>query len=175
MSNSEPIDPNADLHDAIDQAVADAAETQGWDDFWAEVQRQEADERKGPPTQVIRGVTVRVPHDLPLLFERKTDQLKDSGSEDAFKELLADLFGVDVLDAWIAAGMSGREFEVVLAWGMANGKGRELSFREAYEMVRDKQQSGKAKSSTPRTGGSGSTGRSSKPTSGASTSSRRGK
>ncbi|MFI6909877.1 hypothetical protein ACIBKY_52055 [Nonomuraea sp. NPDC050394] len=174
MSNSEPIDPNADLHQAIDQAVAEADEHQAFDDFWAEVQREEAAERKGPPTQVIRGITVTVPYDLPLLFERKTDQMRESGSEETFKELLAELFGADVLDAWIEAGMTSREFEVVLAWGMANGKGREMTFREAYEMVRDKQQ-GKAKSSTRKSGGSGSTGRSSKRTSGANTTSRRGR
>ncbi|WP_113699186.1 hypothetical protein [Nonomuraea lactucae] len=168
MSNSEPLDTDLDN-------VEEPNEHESWDDFWAEVQRKEAAERTGPPTQTIRGVEVRVPHDLPLLFERKVDQLKDASDEAAFAELVAELFGVDVLDAWIDAGMTGREFEVVLAWGMANGKGRTMSFREAYELIQKRNNNqGKAPaSSTRKSARSGGSGRSSKRTSGASTASRR--
>ncbi|WP_101788645.1 hypothetical protein [Nonomuraea indica] len=170
MSNTEPLDNEHD-EDLVNDEVA---ETQSWDDFWAEVQRAEQAARTGPPTQIIRGVEVRVPHDLPLLFERKVDQLRDSGDEDAFAELLADLFGADVLDAWTEAGMMAREFQVVLAWGMANGKGREMSFREAYELVVAQDgDEGKGKSSTRTNARSGGTGGRSKRTSAANTSSRR--
>jgi hypothetical protein len=166
MSTSEPVEATESVE----------PEFESWDAFWTSVQRAEQAERTGPPTQTIRGVTVTVPHDLPLLFERKVDQLKSSDSQDAFKELLADLFGVDVLDAWTENGMTAREFETVLAWGMANGKGREMSFREAYELVRDKQANGgKAGGSTRKSGKSGGSGRSSKPTSAANTSSPRSK
>ena len=168
MSNTEPLDN--DLDD-----VEEPTEHQSWDDFWAEVQRKEAAERTGPPTQTIHGVEVRVPHDLPLLFERKVDQLKDASDEAAFAELVAELFGADVLDEWIDAGMTGREFEVVLAWGMANGKGRNMSFREAYELIQERDNDrGKAPgSSTRKNARSGGSGGRSKRTSGVNTNSHR--
>jgi hypothetical protein len=170
MSTTEPIDTEHDNVDAVQEPNPD----QSWDDFWAEVQRAEADARTGPPTQTIRGIEVRVPHDLPLLFERKVDQLKGSDDEDAFADLLADLFGADVLDAWTEAGMTAREFQVALAWGMANGKGKPMTFREAYELVMDRDgDEGKASSSTRTNGRSGGSGGRSKRTSGASTGSRR--
>lgn len=162
MSSTEPLD--TDHHDASENAH------ESWDAFWAEVERAERAERKGPQTQVIRGVEVVVPHDLPLLFERTLDQLK--GSED-FKELLAALFGADVLDAWVKAGMKDREFEVVFAWGYANGKGKPTTFAEAYELHKARESTGKDETGSARTSGaSANSGQSSKQTSSGSTGSR---
>lgn len=175
MSNTEPFDnEHDDLQDRIDQAVEEA----GWDAFWDETLRQEAAEHGHAPTETIRGVTVKVPQDLPLRYEVKASRLKDSSDDTAFAELLAELFGVDVLDVWREAGMGAREFRVILAWGLSHGKGKPISFREAYETVMkatddedDEDAEGKAPPST--SGGSANGGRSSKPTSRASTGSRR--
>lgn len=171
MSNTEPFDADNELDEQIEEAEAN--EFEAFDDFWAEVQRKEAEERTGPETVTIRDVTVKVPHDLPLRFELKTDRLKKSGSIEAFKELLADLFGADVLDAWVEAGMTEREFQTVLAWGMANGKGKPVTFREAYELVREKAEGKAETSSTRKNAASGATGGRSRRTSGASTASHR--
>lgn len=123
-------------HDDLQQQIGDAVEEAGWDAFWDEVLREEAEAAGRAPTEVIRGVTVKVPRDLPLKFQIKSQRMRDRDDEDAFAELLAELFGADVLDAWREAGMGAREFRTVLAWAMAHGRGRPISFREAYELVR---------------------------------------
>ncbi|MCC5580582.1 hypothetical protein IMZ11_33690 [Microtetraspora sp. AC03309] len=165
MAKQDDLD---DEQDGQDEAKAYAS----WDGFWAEVQREEEAERGGPATEVIRGVTVAVPHDLPLRFDRRAEQRRRSSSEEDMKQLLADLFGVDVLDAWVEAGMTHDEIQVVLMWGYANGKGKPTSFREAYELVRE-MESGKAKSSTQKSGGGGGSGGRSKRTSAPGTASGR--
>lgn len=174
--------------DAAQHAAADAPEGEGhqsWDAFWAEVQRQELEERGEQATETIRGVVVVVPHDLPMRFQRRMDVAQDREKgvkarlaeleadsaelrakelrdptvdyteerqriEDAraelvsdaaamndTKNLLSDLFGQDVLDQWIESGMTEREFSTVLLWGMAHGKGQEITFLDAYQAVRD--------------------------------------
>jgi hypothetical protein len=165
MSTTEPIDTPHNEN-----------EHQGFDAFWAEQLRREAAERGQAPTEVIRGVTVTVPQDLPLNFRAKARAMRNDDGDDSFKELLASLFGVDVLDAWVQAGMGAREFRTVLAWAMAHGDGNPITWQQAYELVMAKDEDGdegKAPSSTRANGGSGGSGRSSKPTSGASTSSGR--
>lgn len=168
MSSTEPLDETAEH---------DENEFQGFDAFWAERLRREAAERGQAPTEVIRGVTIVVPQDVSLMFERKMNQMKTRSDDGAYKELLAALFGVDVLDAWTDAGMGGREFRVVLAWGMSHGKGQPVTFQEAYDLVMAKDEgeddAGKASSSTRASGGSGGSGGRSKRTSGANTGSTR--
>lgn len=147
-------------HDDIDEQD----EFESWDAFWDEIRREEEAERGGPRTETIRGVQVVVPHDLPLRFDRRLDQRSGSSSEEDMRALLVDLFGEDILDQWIDAGMTDMEFRVVLMWGVANGKGKPTTFREAYELVRERE-SGKAKSSTRKSAGGGGTGGRSKQTS----------
>lgn len=101
---------------------------ESWDAFWEEV--------SGGPTEVIRNVKVRVPTDMPLAMERRIEELSESEAEDDLAELIALLFGADVLGEWIENGMGAQEFQVVLTWGMAQASGRDMSFREALELVR---------------------------------------
>ncbi|MFB4276039.1 hypothetical protein ACBJ59_12145 [Nonomuraea sp. MTCD27] len=168
MSSTEPLDDPIDEEPAVEED-----EFGDWDDFWAERLRAEQAGRGGPATKTIRGVTVNIPADMPMQFEHKTEQVRRTGDLDGFKQLLADLFGVDVYDAWIAAGMGEREFQTVLVWGMANGRGEKTSFRQAYERVKAREQGKAETASTPASVESGDTGPSSKPTSAANTSSRR--
>jgi len=147
---------------------------ESWDDFWAEVERQEAAERGRAATTVIRGVRVPIPHDLTLRFTRKVEQLKNSSSDDDIRSLLVDLFGQDVFDQWVENGMKSREFRVVLRWAVANANGRNMSFREAYKAVReDEGKAATTTSSTPNSGESANTGSSSRQISAASTASHR--
>lgn len=147
-----------------------ARKTQGWDEFWAEV--------SGGRTEVIRGVEVTVPTDVPLIVEKRFDDLRDSDAEDDIAELISMLFGVDALDAWRDGGMGLRELQTVLTWGMAHATGREITFREALDIVQ-RAEEGKApgpnratRRAAPRSR-SASTGARSKPTSPASTGSGR--
>lgn len=120
---------------------------QTWDDFWAEVSPPERRE-------VIRGVEVTVPRNLPLKFNRRLEELRDSTRDEDVAELVGMLFGPGVLDQWIENGMSAPELQVVLAWGIANGNGQDFTFRQAYEAVRAQQagqQTGQGKASRPTT------------------------
>lgn len=155
-------------------ATKPPAESAGWDAFWAEVQAKGA-------TEVIRGVTVPVPSDLPLSFQMRMNALKDSDRDEDIRELVGLIFGVGVLDQWVDAGMGAQELKIVLAWGVANGGGKPVTFREAYDLVMEAEAAGKAPSPQPNraTRRAASTGRSSasggalKPTSRANTASAR--
>lgn len=136
---------------------------QSWDDFWAEV----VPDRR---TETIRGVEVDVPHDLPLKFSQELQGLMESEREEDVRFLVGELFGEGTMDAWITAGMTAPEFQTVLVWGIAQGQGQEITFREAYEIVRTGGKSRKPPASPRKPGGTG--GRS-KRTSGGSTTSRR--
>ncbi|MEU6649516.1 hypothetical protein ABZ904_08715 [Streptomyces sp. NPDC046900] len=151
-----------------------ARTSQSWDDFWAEVSIGR--------TEVIRGVKVDVPTDMPLAVEKRIEELRESSAEEDIAELLRLLFGADVLDEWRTNGMGLRELQTVLTWGIAQASGRDMSFAEALEVVIAGDGEGKplapqgANRATRRAASrkpSGSTGGRSKPTSRASTGSAR--
>jgi hypothetical protein len=106
-----------------------AATHETWDAFWSEV--------SSGRTEVIRGIEVRVPTDMPLVMERRIDELRESEAEEDVAELVALLFGEDILEAWIDAGMGSLEFQTVLTWGMAQAGGQDISFSEALDLVRN--------------------------------------
>ncbi|MFM9777097.1 hypothetical protein [Streptomyces scabiei] len=108
---------------------------ESWDDFWAEVSRGR--------TEVIRGVEVQVPTDMPMIVEKRVEELQDSGSLEDIQELLGLLFGADVLDQWLEAGMGLKEFRVIITWGLAHASGRELTFQEALDLVQQGAGAGK--------------------------------
>lgn len=107
-----------------------AAEPQSWDDFWAEV--------SGARTEVIRGVEVQVPTDLPLGYEQRADSLGDLGEDspvEAFAPLVDPLFGDRVFEQWVDAGMGAIELLTAITWGIAQASGQDMSFRDAYAAV----------------------------------------
>lgn len=128
---------------AARKTAPSSADTESWDAFWAEVQ-------SGQHTEVIRGVQVVVPTDLPLIFQQRANALKDSERDEDMHELVGLIFGDDVLGRWIDAGMGLREFQVVCAWGYANGSGKATTFAEAYEIVTTAEAEGKALTSPNR-------------------------
>lgn len=106
------------------------AKSESWDDFWAEV--------SGGRTEVIRGVEVRVPTDVPLGFEASLGHLSGLGEDsdlEEFEELVAPLFGLGVFGQWAEAGMGAVELLTVITWGMMQSRGKDITFREAYEIV----------------------------------------
>lgn len=107
-----------------------ARKTQSWDAFWAEV--------SGRRTEVIRGVEVRVPSDIPLGYEERLAQLSDLGEGsrlEEFEPLVSPLFGDGVFAQWVEAGMGTLEFLTVITWGMAQAAGKDLTFAEAYAVA----------------------------------------
>jgi hypothetical protein len=164
-------------NEPADEIPDDEEQFSSWDAFWAEAQRRQLAVRGLSPTVTIRGVDVRRPQDLPMRFEQEVAQARHANDDATFQLLLEKLFGVDVLSAWIEAGMGALEFRVVLAWGMANGKGKPLTFQQAWEGVGAMNSPagdspGKApSSSTPTSDASARTGRRSRRTSAPPTSS----
>ncbi|MFE2019890.1 hypothetical protein ACFW9O_17825 [Streptomyces sp. NPDC059499] len=140
-----------------------------WDAYWAEV--------SGARTEVIRGVEVDVPRDVPFGFEERLQELSSSSAREDVEELVSMLFGPDIFGSWVDAGMGYRELLTVLTWGMAQASGTDMSFAEAFEAVAQQSAAeGKAPSGQNRAARrrpSASTGGQSKRTSGGSTVSRR--
>nr|WSX48894.1 hypothetical protein OG409_07990 [Streptomyces sp. NBC_00974] len=142
-----------------------------FDAYWAEV--------SGSRTETIRGITVRVPVDVPMVLEQRMSDLQDSEREEDIAELVALLFdvGPDTLSAWKTNGMGLTEFQVALAWGLAHASGSPVTFAEAHDMVRKAEAEGKAQATAPnraaRRASSASTGGRSKATSGRATASPR--
>lgn len=87
-------------------------------------------------TEIIRGVKVRTPTDVPLAMQRRYQELEQSESEEALREMVALLFGDDLLEQWIEAGMGAMELRTVLAWGSAHAAGAPVTFMEAFEAVK---------------------------------------
>lgn len=144
--------------------------SESWDDFWREVSTGR--------TEVIRGVTVTVPTDMPLIVERRVQELQDSSREEDVAELVALIFGTDCMEQWREAGIGLMEFQTVLTWGLAHAAGTEMTFREAYDLVQagEGASSGKAPANrAARRAQSSGTGGRSRPTSRASTGSGRGR
>lgn len=148
----EPLDNNAyqDAHEDAEQAARNAqpapavkpftppdttGDTQSWDDYWARVEEKRRAERGNAPTTLIRGVEVTVPTSLPLRFDRDLERLQESEDLADVQRLLVELFGRDVLDQWVDAGMHEEEFRTALLWGIARGKRRDLTFEQAHELV----------------------------------------
>lgn len=151
--------------------AAKRREPDSFDAYWAEV--------SNTATETIRGVTVRVPSDIPLVLEQRIGDLKDSSDENDIAELIGLLFGVgpDAFEAWRQAGMGVTEFQVVLAWGMAHADGNPMSFADAHALVLKAEAEGKARQAAPnraaRRASSGSSGGPSKATSARTTASTR--
>ncbi|WP_327169568.1 hypothetical protein [Streptomyces subrutilus] len=112
------------------------SQDESWDAYWASVSR--------PKVTTIRGVEVAIPTDMPMLVEQRMEELGDSEDLKDIGELVGMVFGRDCLEQWRDAEMGLLEFQVVLTWGMANARGREISFQEAYELTRQGVEEGKA-------------------------------
>lgn len=146
-----------------------------FDAFWA------AKKAKQPHTR-IRGVVVPIPLDLPLALIAQM-QGATVADEDANRATLAEVYGEDVIEKWIGAGMGAREFFVVLTWSFVRGSGGSITFEEAVTradevmaaMAEGGDASGKASKPKPnrKTRRSAGAGASSSRTSAASTASRR--
>lgn len=108
-----------------EDAQTEATELEDFDQFWS------ASGRVGAELRNVFGVDVRLPAALPLHFEMKARRLADSESEEDTRELVAILFGPGTFTQWMDAGMDGEQFAVLLAWGVANAKGKPTTLAEA--------------------------------------------
>lgn len=152
----------------------DAAQaSEDFDAFWS------AQDRKATSLRNVFGVDVTLPAALPLRFEVEARAAATSTDPEQTKRMVGILFGDDALERWTSAGMDLEQFAVLLLWGTVNtrapGSLTLAQAREAYA-ERAANPAGKA---LPQVvagisgGASNGTGPRSKPTSRASTSSRK--
>ena len=146
------------------------ARSSSWDDFKTEV--------FGNRTEIIEGVEVKVPTDVPFGFEERLADLTESAKQEDVEELVAVLFGPDTFKQLADAGVRQMGMMTILTWGMAQAGGSDITFQQAYEAITSGDL-GKAfpqaqpQNRAARRKQSATTGGRSKPTSRASTSSAR--
>ncbi|MFE6079968.1 hypothetical protein [Streptomyces virginiae] len=101
----------------------------GFDAYWAEISNTKTD--------TVRGVTIRIPTDIPMAVEQRLADLQESSREEDLVELITLLFGVDAdaFDTWKNAGMGAMEFQVLVIWGMSHAGGSPMTVAEAHEAV----------------------------------------
>ncbi|MFJ7070188.1 hypothetical protein [Streptomyces sp. NPDC101115] len=103
------------------------ARSSSWDDFKTEV--------FGNRTEVVEGVELRVPNDIPFGFEERLSDLTNSRTREDVEELVAALFGPDTFDQLADAGIGQIGMMTILTWGMAQAAGNDIGFGEAYEAI----------------------------------------
>lgn len=111
-----------------------------------------AEESAARPRQTITlyGTTYTLPDSLPLMFTLQAERTRNSSDPGDVRRLLATLFGRDTLDEWSAAGMTERQFGVLLIWAGANIKAPgKLGMREAAELYDDQEQQAQGKAQGP--------------------------
>ena len=97
---------------------------------------------------VFGGRTYTLPTETPLAYTLLLEANEERSDVAALREILTPLFGPDALEQWIAAGMGDEEFQIVLAWSMANLRSPgSMSMQQAAERVAEAE-AGKAR--TPR-------------------------
>lgn len=100
--------------------TADDEEQREEDAFLAFLAEQDPDEVE---YITVYGAEVEIPRDMPLILERKVRQL-DSGTatDKDIVEIVAMLFGDDLFDFWCDRGMTDRQFQLIVTWGLANAR-----------------------------------------------------
>lgn len=106
-----------------------------------------AEESAARPRQTLTlyGKTYTLPDSLPLMFTLQAERVQHSSDPDDVRSMLATLFGRDTLDEWAAAGMTERQFGVLLIWSGANIKTPgSLTMQGAAELYDQQEAQGKA-------------------------------
>ncbi|MFJ3834439.1 hypothetical protein ACIPY6_02860 [Streptomyces sp. NPDC090054] len=100
---------------------------QSWDEFKAE--------HFGTRTEVIEGVEVAVPSDVPLNFTALFSELSTESEIEAFPDAVAVLYGEGVFEQWVKNGMGTKGLLTALMWGYMQGSGQDVTFVDAYLVV----------------------------------------
>ncbi|MFF8095684.1 hypothetical protein [Streptomyces sp. NPDC016675] len=136
----DPLDTAAEIaHDLADQAG-------DFDAFFGE----EAAKGTRPRQPItLHGRTYLLPDSLPLMFTLQAERVQSSADLADVRRMLAALFGVDALDDWAEAGMTDRQFRIVLMYAAANVRSPgSLTMQRAAAMY-DEQESAQAPGKAP--------------------------
>jgi len=124
----QELDPSVYADHAAELDRLDAAQVEDFDAFW----QSEVDKVK--PAK-IRGVVVRPPVDVSLALLQKLDEVAGSTDERAIHDVVRRMFGRDVMQTWIDAGMGIRELQTVVAWAGAAMRGKPVDFATAARLA----------------------------------------
>ncbi|MER5482914.1 hypothetical protein ABT024_06820 [Streptomyces sp. NPDC002812] len=109
-------------------AAARAGKAQSWEAFKAEA--------FGTRTEVIEGVEIPVPADIPLNFTAKFSSLSEESEIDDFADAVTLLYGEGVFEQWVNNGLGQMGLLTVLMWGYMQGSGqKDVEFGDAYRVV----------------------------------------
>lgn len=103
------------------------------DDFDAFWQQHTAAEKREHVR--IMDQRVPVPADIPIVRLQEIERIDVDADENEVRDVVAELFGGNVLDAWIDAGMTSRQFGTILAWAVRRAQGHKTTFAEAARLV----------------------------------------
>lgn len=129
--------PNPDDYD--EQPLADQAAD--FDAFFGE------EVNKGTRTRqplTVCGRTYILPDSLPLMFTLQATRVQESSSIDDVRKMLTPLFGRDALDDWAEAGMTDRQFRIVLIYAAANVRAPGSLTMQGAAELHDEQEAAKA-------------------------------
>src|SRR5690606_4494521 len=131
-------EPTPDTYDDNTPPAVDAAD---FDAFFSE----EVDKgTRARQTLTYGGKQYVLPDSLPLMFTLQSERVQESSSIDDVRAMLAPLFGRAALDDWAAAGMTDRQFRIVLMYAAANVRRPGSLTMEAAARLHDEQEAGKA-------------------------------
>ncbi|MEU6756976.1 hypothetical protein [Streptomyces sp. NPDC046685] len=123
--HDHPLRPVDDCGQAV--TAARAGKAQSWEDFKAQ--------EFGTRTEVIEGVEIVVPSDVPLNFTTQFSTLGPSSEVADFGGAVTLLYGEGVFDRWVENGMGAIGLLTALMWGYMQGNGQDVSFSDAYQVV----------------------------------------
>ncbi|MFD6968386.1 hypothetical protein [Streptomyces sp. NPDC059949] len=89
----------------------------------------------GARTEVIEGVEIIVPADIPLNFTAAFSALGPESGIDDFGESVTLLYGEGVFDQWVDRGMGAIGLLTALMWGYMQGGGKDVTFQDAFQVV----------------------------------------
>lgn len=132
MTNPQVDDQPVDDEDYLPPESDEQDVFEDFDAYWAE-----HGTRPTVRTALICGVEVEVPNDLPLEVEVITRRRGGDLTDTDVERVVELIFGKETFDEWLAKGMTSAQFPIVCAWGMLNGSGKPTTFAEAAKHVEE--------------------------------------
>lgn len=100
---------------------------QSWEAFKAE--------SFGTRREVIEGVEIPVPADIPLNFSAQFSALGPESEISDFGDAVTLLYGEGVFEQWVDHGMGAIGLLTALMWGYMQGSGQDATFADAFRVV----------------------------------------
>jgi|ERR1700741_5467920 len=108
-----------------------------YDAFWEQYSA------KSPRKKVrVLGQLISLPFDIPLSLERRMS-VTNMADKEALGQLLAEIYGEDVLDAWVDNGMGTKQMALLVSWTLLRVQGSDITLQDAAKAMETVSASGK--------------------------------